>query len=110
MRPRRPNPPPPRPPLPKAPTSSLRASAPNTKPHIRRLTAAQWLSSTYINGDSQLLAAKANERQLAQLDRWIEQSKQYAGLPMSADSARALKLLTLMSALPAPAIRQSWPN
>lgn len=66
------------------------------------LTAAQWLSSTYINGDSQLLAAKANERSLAQLDRWIEQSRQYAGTPMSADSARALQLLKLMSALPAP--------
>ncbi|WP_115047818.1 M2 family metallopeptidase [Xanthomonas arboricola] len=66
------------------------------------VTAAQWLSSTYINGDSQLLAAKANERSLAQLDRWIEHSKQYAGTPMSADSARALQLLKLMSALPAP--------
>ena len=66
------------------------------------MTAAQWLSSTYINGDSQLLAAKANERALSQLDRWIDQSKQYAGTPMSADSARALQLLKLMSALPAP--------
>ncbi|WP_199910846.1 M2 family metallopeptidase, partial [Xanthomonas fragariae] len=66
------------------------------------LTAAQWLSSTYINGDSQLLVAKANERSLAQLQRWIEQSKQYAGTPLSADSARALRLLKLMSALPAP--------
>ena len=39
------------------------------------LTAAQWLSSTYINDDSQLLSAKANERYLAQLNGWIEQSQ-----------------------------------
>ncbi|WP_031340969.1 M2 family metallopeptidase [Xanthomonas maliensis] len=65
-------------------------------------TAAQWLSSTYIGDDSQLLAAKANERALAQLDGWIAQAKQYTGTPMSADTARALQLLKLMSALPAP--------
>jgi peptidyl-dipeptidase A len=35
------------------------------------LTAAQWLSSTYINDDSQLLSSKANERFLAQLKSWI---------------------------------------
>ena len=39
------------------------------------MTAAQWLSSTYINDDSQLLAAKGNERYLTQLNSWIEQAK-----------------------------------
>ncbi len=66
------------------------------------LTSAQWLSSTYINGDSQLVAAKANERSLGKLNQWIEQARQYEGKPMSADSARALTLLKLMSAMPAP--------
>jgi peptidyl-dipeptidase A len=32
------------------------------------LNAAQWLSNTYINGDSEMLAAKANERYLTQLN------------------------------------------
>src|SRR5690606_32007665 len=41
------------------------------------LTAAQWLSSTYINDDSQLLAAKGNERYLTQLNSWIEQAKRF---------------------------------
>ena len=35
------------------------------------LSAAQWISSTYINDDSELLAAKANERWLTQLNGWI---------------------------------------
>lgn len=66
------------------------------------LTAAQWLSSTYINDDSQLLASKTNERFLAQLKQWIEQSKRFQGKPMSADSARAIMLLKLGTALPPP--------
>jgi len=35
-------------------------------------TASQWLSSTYINDDTKLLAAKGNERFLTQLNRWLE--------------------------------------
>ena len=66
------------------------------------LTAAQWLSSTYINGDSQLLASKTNERFLAQLKQWIEQAKRFEGKPMSPESARAIMLLKLSTALPPP--------
>jgi peptidyl-dipeptidase A len=66
------------------------------------IASAQWLSSTYINIDSQRVAAKANERSLAKLNEWIEQAKRYEGKPMSEDSARALRLLKLMTAMPAP--------
>ena len=66
------------------------------------ITSAQWLSSTYINGDSQRVAADADERSLAQLNAWNEQAGRYDGQPMSADSARALRLLRLMTATPAP--------
>ena len=66
------------------------------------LTSAQWLSSTYINSDSEMLAAKANERWLTQLNGWIEQSKRFDGQKMSAETARAIKLLKLMTAMPAP--------
>lgn len=66
------------------------------------LTAAQWLSSTYINDDSQLLSAKANERFLAQLRSWIEQSRRFEGQPMSPESARAIMLLKLATAMPPP--------
>ena len=66
------------------------------------LTAAQWLSSTYISDDSQLLSAKANERYLTQLNSWIEQARQFEGKPMSPETARAIHLLKLATAMPAP--------
>ncbi len=66
------------------------------------LTAAQWLSSTYINDDSQLLAAKANERFLTQLNSWIEQARRFEGQPMSPETARAIQLLKLQAAMPPP--------
>jgi peptidyl-dipeptidase A len=66
------------------------------------MTSAQWLSSTYINLDSQRIAAKANERALTRLNQWIEQARRYEGQPMSADSARTLGLLKLMATMPAP--------
>ncbi|MCR1003863.1 MAG: M2 family metallopeptidase, partial [Stenotrophomonas maltophilia] len=66
------------------------------------MTSAQWLSSTYINGDSERIAAKANERSLTQLNSWIEQAAKFDGKPMSEDSKRAIHLLKLMSSMPAP--------
>jgi peptidyl-dipeptidase A len=66
------------------------------------LSAAQWLSNTYISDDSQLLASKANERWLGQLNRWIEQAKQFEGRKMSPDTARAIQLLKLSTSLPPP--------
>ncbi len=66
------------------------------------LTAAQWLSSTYINDDSQLLAAKGNERYLAQLNRWIEQARRFEGQEMSPETARAITLLKLGTSMPPP--------
>nr|WP_238346376.1 M2 family metallopeptidase [Luteimonas saliphila] len=66
------------------------------------LTAAQWLSSTYIIPDSQLLAAKANEKFLTSLNGWIEQSKRFEGQQMSPETARAITLLKLGTAMPAP--------
>jgi peptidyl-dipeptidase A len=66
------------------------------------LSAAQWLSSTYINDDSELVAAKANERWLTQLNGWIEQARRYEGQPMAPATARSISLLKLMTSMPAP--------
>ena len=66
------------------------------------LTAAQWLSSTYINDDSQLLSAKGNERYLTQLNSWIAQAKKFEGQQMTPETARAIKLLKLGTSMPAP--------
>lgn len=66
------------------------------------LNSAQWLSSTYINSDSETIAAKTNERWLTQLNGWIEQSRRFDGQQLSPETARAIKLLKLMTAMPAP--------
>ncbi|MFB9068588.1 M2 family metallopeptidase [Pseudofulvimonas gallinarii] len=67
------------------------------------LSSAQWIASTYINGDSQLVAAKANERNLAWLNQTNEAAKVFASVPgIDAASARTLGLLKLQTAMPAP--------
>jgi peptidyl-dipeptidase A len=63
---------------------------------------AQWIASTYINSDSQLVAAKANERALAKLGANIEASKAFAGLELAPDTARGIHLLKLATSMPAP--------
>jgi peptidyl-dipeptidase A len=68
----------------------------------REQTAAQWLSSTYINEDSQIVSAKANERALAMLGEFIEQAKRFDGQPMSPETARAFQMLKLGVTLPPP--------
>ncbi|KRG69860.1 peptidase M20 [Pseudoxanthomonas dokdonensis] len=66
------------------------------------MVASQWLSATYITDDTQLLESKYNERYLTQLNDWIEQSRKFEGKQMSPESARALRLLKLSTAMPAP--------
>lgn len=66
------------------------------------MTASQWLSNTYINDDTQLLEAKYNERYLSQLNDWIEQARKFEGQQMSPQTARAIQLLKLSTAMPAP--------
>ncbi len=66
------------------------------------LSASQWISNTYITDDSQLIAAKANERFLTQLNRWLEQAKRFEGQDMSPQTARAINLLKIGIAMPPP--------
>lgn len=66
------------------------------------ITSAAWLSSTYINADSQRLAAAANERMLAKTNEFIEQAKRYDEAGQSPATARALHLIKSGSSLPAP--------
>lgn len=68
------------------------------------LSSAQWIASTYINGDSQLIASKSNERNLAWLNSTNEAARAFAGVPgVDAASARTIDLLRLQTAMPAPA-------
>ena len=68
----------------------------------KEVGAAYWVRSTHITPDTGILAAKAGERQLAFQSRVIEQARDYKGLPMDAESARAIELILRGSALPAP--------
>jgi peptidyl-dipeptidase A len=64
--------------------------------------AAGWTQATYINIDTELLNAKANERYLAYFSKAVEEAKKFDGQPMSAASRRTLDLLRLGVAAPAP--------
>lgn len=66
------------------------------------LTSAAWLSSTYINSDSQRVAAAANERYMTLRNAFIEQAKTYDADAQSPATARALHLLTSGVSMPAP--------
>jgi peptidyl-dipeptidase A len=66
------------------------------------LSAAQWVSSTYITDDSERIASKANERFLTLQRSWIEQSRKFEGKPMSPETARALLLIKQQVTLPPP--------
>ena len=68
----------------------------------RESSAAGFTQATYITPDTQLLNAKANERYLAYLSRAVEESKRYEGQNLSPEVARAIKLLKLNVAAPAP--------
>src|SRR5690606_2862477 len=66
------------------------------------ITAAQCISNTYITDDSKLIAAKSNERLLTQLNNWLEQAKRFEGKEMSPQTARAINLLKIGTAMPPP--------
>ena len=66
------------------------------------MTSAEWLSYTYINADSQRVAAASNERWLTAQNAFIEQAKSYDEAAQSPATARALHLLKSGTSMPAP--------
>ncbi|HEV7489666.1 MAG TPA: M2 family metallopeptidase [Rhodanobacteraceae bacterium] len=65
--------------------------------------AAEWVAETYITDDTQMLTARANERWLQWLSTEIDQSRAYEHVTgTDAKDARALYLLKLQTAMPAP--------
>lgn len=63
---------------------------------------AGWTASTYINEDTQYLSAKATEDYLAYLKKAVDEAQRFEGLDLKPETARALKLLKLGTAMPAP--------
>lgn len=65
--------------------------------------AAEWVAETYITDDTQLLTARANERWLQWLSDEVERARAFEHAPgVDAKDRRALDLLKLQTAMPAP--------
>ena len=72
------------------------------KDYWRELNAAGWLRATYINEDSAVVDALANERYAAWHSAKVKEAKQYDGQAMSAETRRALDALKLGALVVAP--------
>src|SRR5438477_1028200 len=64
---------------------------------------ADWVKDTYITDDTELLAAKANERTIATTVELVKQSKRFDSLKLPEDLARKMKLLRLSLTVATPA-------
>jgi peptidyl-dipeptidase A len=63
---------------------------------------AGWVQSTYITLDSQVLAAKANERLIGATMARAKESRRFADLDLPPELARKMRLLQVGLVLPAP--------
>jgi peptidyl-dipeptidase A len=63
---------------------------------------ADWVKSTYITDDTEILAAKANERAIAATMELAKQSTRFDDLKLPEETARKIKLLKLYLTLAAP--------
>jgi len=66
------------------------------------VNAAGWTQATYINVDTERLYALATEHYLKAFSDAVAEAKQFEGQPMSPASRRAIELLKLGVAAPAP--------
>ncbi|MGE5648382.1 MAG: M2 family metallopeptidase [Acidobacteriota bacterium] len=64
---------------------------------------AEWVKSTYITGDTEILAAQADERAIAATVEFAKQATRFDKLKLSPELARKFKLLKLSLTLAAPA-------
>ena len=63
---------------------------------------ASWIQSTYITDDTESIAAKANERAIAESVRLAKAATRFDGLKLPADMARKMMLLKIGLTLAAP--------
>jgi peptidyl-dipeptidase A len=63
---------------------------------------ADWVRSTFINYDTEILAAKADEQQIAATMQWAKESTRFSQVKMPEALARQFKLLRLSLTLAAP--------
>jgi peptidyl-dipeptidase A len=63
---------------------------------------ADWVKSTYITDDTEILAAQANQRAISATVSYAKAATRFDGVKLPEDVARKLKLLKLALTLPAP--------
>ncbi len=63
---------------------------------------ADWVHATYITPDTEILAAQADERQIAATVAFAKQAARFTGLVLPPDLARKMKLLKLSLTLATP--------
>jgi peptidyl-dipeptidase A len=63
---------------------------------------ADWVKSTFVTDDTELIAAEANEQLIAATTALAEQSRKFENADLSPEAKRKLKLLKLALTLPAP--------
>jgi peptidyl-dipeptidase A len=63
---------------------------------------ATWVEQTYITGDTEKIAAEANDNGIARTTRLVEEAKRFADLDLPAELKRKFDLLKLSLTLPAP--------
>src|SRR5712671_303498 len=68
----------------------------------KEINAAQWTHATYINQDTELLEAKADERNKEFLSKALAEAKRYEGQTLKPETSRAILLLKLQNSVPAP--------
>ncbi|HJU40961.1 MAG TPA: M2 family metallopeptidase [Tahibacter sp.] len=69
----------------------------------RETTAAQWVSETFINADTEVLVSKANERNLVRVSKNVEDARKFAGVAgIKPQTQRGIDLIKLQTAMPAP--------
>ena len=71
---------------------------------------ADWIKSTYITDDTEIIAAKLDERSIAATMRLAKESTEFNRLALMPDLERKLKLLRLSLLLRRPPIRRKAPK
>lgn len=63
---------------------------------------ASWIARNFVTDDTKEVSARASEETLGYLAKVVAESARFAGLPLSAETARKLQLLRRNATLPAP--------
>ncbi|MCA9549204.1 MAG: M2 family metallopeptidase [Myxococcales bacterium] len=95
------------PPPPPGPTAAdAKAFADRVNADLKQLLSdwerAEWIKSTYITHDTEVMAAGFHEKVLAYTSQAIKEATKFDGLALDPDTARTIALLKVSESMPAP--------